>query len=225
MSEAQQASRIGLIGDVHAEDLLLIEALKRLGDRGVDLLLCVGDIVDGAGDLNRTCALLQDHDVLSVAGNHDRWLLGGAMRDLPDANALESLSQETRDFIAGLPKTRDFATPFGSALLCHGLGESDMACVRPDDEGYALEVNADLHRLVASPDVQFVFNGHTHRKMVRHFKGLSIINAGTLHRDWGPGVVLVDFEAAAVEWSALGADASSEWERIGELRDLRKGRG
>jgi predicted phosphodiesterase len=220
MKKTKPASRIGLIGDVHSEDELLFAALTRLSERDVELLLCVGDVADGAGDLDRTVELLREHAVLTVAGNHDRWLLEGAMRDLPDADALESLSQETRAFLGGLPKTRDIATPFGPALLCHGLGESDMACVRPDDDGYALEVNADLHRLVASPDVNFVFNGHTHRKMVRHFQGLSIVNAGTLHRDYGPGAVLIDFEAATVEWIPLTADVPAEPEPLGTLRDF-----
>jgi len=39
-------SRIGLIGDVHAEDEALELALRVFADAGVDVVMAVGDIVD-----------------------------------------------------------------------------------------------------------------------------------------------------------------------------------
>jgi predicted phosphodiesterase len=69
--------RFGAIGDVHAEDGLLRAALSHLESAGVDALLCVGDIVDGRGDVDACCTLLAEHGVLSVRGNHERWMLGG----------------------------------------------------------------------------------------------------------------------------------------------------
>ena len=45
-----------------------------------------------------------------------------------------------------------------------------------------------------------VVNGHTHHAMVRHFDGITIINAGTLRRDAeAPGFLIVDFAARTVE--------------------------
>jgi hypothetical protein len=43
------AVRIGLIGDVHAEDGFLEIALNHLQALRVDVCLCVGDVVDGLG--------------------------------------------------------------------------------------------------------------------------------------------------------------------------------
>jgi len=71
--------RIGYLGDVqsaagHADpsttklyDRLEI-ALRELHEQYVDTIVCVGDVVDGPGDIERTVALLRDHDVTTVRG-------------------------------------------------------------------------------------------------------------------------------------------------------------
>ena len=68
-------SLVGLLGDIHAEDRLLEQALGVFRETGVTDVLCVGDVVDGEGDPNRCFDLLQDHGVICVAGNHERWML------------------------------------------------------------------------------------------------------------------------------------------------------
>jgi predicted phosphodiesterase len=191
--------RIGLIGDIHCEDARLAAALTRLGELGVDRVCAVGDIVDGYGDPNRCCALLAEHEALSVAGNHERWILAGDLRQLPDATALTDLDRRSRAFVAALPRTLRIATPLGEALLCHGLGENDMAGVRPGDFGYALETNDALTSLIVRGE-RLVLNGHTHRRMVRRIDGLVIVNAGTLAHDWDPCFCLVDLDARHVQF-------------------------
>jgi hypothetical protein len=44
---ATTLDRIGLIGDIHAEDASLALSLRVLGDAGADRVMAVGDIVDG----------------------------------------------------------------------------------------------------------------------------------------------------------------------------------
>lgn len=190
-------ARIALIGDVHAEDALLERALDYCAGR-VDAICCVGDIADGAGDAARCCAALLAHQVLTVRGNHDRWLLGNKLRILPGATRPGDLSAEARAFLEQLPATLELATPSGLLLLCHGLDVNDMAGVRPDDEGYALECKSELWRLVQYGRYRWLANGHTHRRMVRSFGSLTVINAGTLAREHVPGFVIFDSRALAV---------------------------
>jgi predicted phosphodiesterase len=154
--------------------------------------------VDGAGDVNRCCALLQEHQIVTVRGNHDRWLLEDSMRDLPEATPLVELDEKSLAFLQLLPLTHAFDTVAGRVLLCHGMGENDMQRVTPDDYGYALEVKYELHDLIRAREFLFVIAGHTHRPMVRNFDGLTVINAGTLYRDHKPRVLLVDFACGEV---------------------------
>src|SRR5882672_3313764 len=192
-------ARIGAIGDVHAEDRLLASALDTLAAAGASTVLCVGDLADGTGSLGRCLDLLRERNVAVVRGNHDRWQLGDVMRDLPNATDLAALSTDHREYLAGLPPTMEFSTPFGGLLLCHGLGANDMVKVAPDDHGYALDSNDELQKLMADPKIRFVVNGHSHRVMVRHFPAdpgkspageLTILNAGTLKADHDPGFLL-----------------------------------
>src|SRR5450432_3845700 len=169
-------ARAGLIGDIHCELARLKRVLAHFRSQKVDTVLAVGDIADGPGDLTEACLLLQESGALVVAGNHDRWLLSGQMRDLPDATPVESVTPIARRYLAALPKTRLLESPRGKVLLCHGLGEDDMACVRPDDQGYWLESNGPLWELVESRRARFVVNGHSHRAMLRTIGSLTILN-------------------------------------------------
>ena len=78
--------------------------------------------------------------------------------------------------------------------LCYGLGENDMASVGIDDFGYALECNEELQRYLDDEHYQLVVCGHTHRRMVRHFKQLTIINAGTIKQEHDPCCTIIDLE-------------------------------
>lgn len=208
---------IGLIGDVHAEDQLLQDAISRLSEAGVERILCVGDVADGPGSVERACRLLADHHIATVRGNHDRWVLSDAMRDLPDAVRRDALASGTLAYLHGLPRTLEFSSPRGRVMLCHGLGSNDMSSVGPDDFGYALESNLDLQQLLADDEIQLVFNGHTHKPMVRHFKGLTLVNAGTLFREHDPGYVIVDFSSGDVKWHGL-ASPTRDSRSLGSLQ-------
>jgi predicted phosphodiesterase len=189
--------RIGLIGDIHAEDERLKIALDVLVSRGVELLAATGDIADGAGSVDRCCQLLESHRAVVVRGNHDRWLLAGTARALPDATPVDRVMAESQRMLARLPEMVEFDTVRGRALLCHGLGPNDMAKVTPDDFGYALESNDDLQNLLRSGAYRWILNGHSHRRMVRSFGTVTIINAGTLTRHHEPCFLELDFETAS----------------------------
>jgi predicted phosphodiesterase len=64
--------RLGVIGDVHCESATLGRVLGVLGSMNLDVILCVGDLVDGPGDADATLRMLQARGVECVAGNHDR---------------------------------------------------------------------------------------------------------------------------------------------------------
>ncbi len=194
MEPMQVIRRVGLIGDLHAEHEALAFVLAELERLGAETLLQVGDIADGEGDLEATIGLLEQRRVLAVRGNHDRWLLGGQARELPYATPVHDVSPFVRAFLTGLPAVREFRSPRGNVLLCHGLGSDDMAGVKPEHEGRDISDNAPLQALIAERRYRFVLNGHTHRPMLRTFGPLSIINAGALHRAYERSFTYVDFE-------------------------------
>ncbi|HEV8548097.1 MAG TPA: metallophosphoesterase family protein [Polyangiaceae bacterium] len=211
---AKPLVRLGLIGDVHAEDEALKIVLDDFERRGVDAILCVGDLADGSGDVNRTCALLEEHRVLTVAGNHDRWLLSDEQRDKPGATSARSLTERTRTFLDRLPTTLKLQTAYGRLLLCHGVGDDDLACVKPDHLRHDLERNDALKRVLAGPPFELMVNGHTHRAMVRRVRHLTIVNAGTLHRNDERRALILDAAALNVTFFDVRPTGLDEIERV-----------
>lgn len=202
---SRPVSRIGAIGDVHCENERLHNVLAFFSSNDVDTIVCVGDVVDGPGSLDACCALLQQHEVMVVRGNHERWLLANDMRDLRDATPLASVSAELRRYLAAYPVTMDFDTLQGPLLLCHGLGDDDMASVGEYETGYALDTNQALQALLRQATYRYVVCGHTHRHMVRRFAGLIVINAGTLSREHDPCCAILDFERGEASFHDLDA--------------------
>jgi predicted phosphodiesterase len=191
-------THIGAIGNIHTEDASLDLALSFLSKQSLDRIVCVGDIVTGPGNVDRCCELLQRHQVITVADNHDRWFLDGTMPAFQDATDPMTVPDQTINFLKALPKIYELRSPFGAVLLCHSLGTNDMADLKLADYGYAIEANLDLQELIQLEQYRYVVNGHTHRRMVRHFGDLTIINAGTLRSYASPGFAMIDFEASQV---------------------------
>jgi predicted phosphodiesterase len=197
--------RIGIIGDVHAEDERLAIAIETLREAGAERLVCVGDVADGMGDLDRAVALLEEAHVTTIAGNHERWFLGDTMRDLRNVQHRDQHPDAARAF-GFYPPLLEVATVRGPMLFCHAVGRDDMTVL---DERTAIEMARWMPEFVAietAARFRFVVAGHVHRFFVRRFPGFVWINAGTLKRDDDPCFVLVDLEASEVQQLALEDD-------------------
>jgi predicted phosphodiesterase len=196
-------TRIGAIGDVHAEDGLLAAAAHFLDSRGPDLVVCVGDIVDGKGDVDRCCDLLRERRIPTVRGNHDRWFLEGTNRGVEVASQPGQVGAGAQLYLASLPATLEYSTPLGTLLVCHGLGGHDLASVHRTDTAEEIYNNLELWALYRRAELRLVVNGHTHHRGVRRFHHLTVIGAGTLHRDEAPGCAIIDIPGEAVEFYDL----------------------
>jgi predicted phosphodiesterase len=195
--------RFAALGDLHAEDERLAHVLTWLPGQQVEALLSVGDIVDGAGDVDRCCALLAAHGAIAVRGNHERWLLEDPFVCQPGFIDPVSLG-----FIAALPPTRRLPTLRGDLMLCHGVGDNDRVRLHPQHQETSQAAIDALGPLLADPALRLVIAGHTHRRMVRSFprKGgppLLFINPGTLHRGYPSSFAIVDLERGQVEFYEL----------------------
>jgi len=203
-----KVGRVGVVGDVHCESETLGRVLDALETMNVDAVLCVGDLLDGPGDADETLATLGAREVQCVAGNHERWFLEGERRDLADATT--QISEGSTEFLRKLRRVRLYETPAGTAMLCHGVGKDDEAWLRPDTRGYALQDIPTLRELMLNDRIQFMIGGHTHQRMVRVFPGLTVINAGTIHRKDEQTFTVIDFNAMKVAvYSAAELDTGA----------------
>lgn len=193
-------TKIGLIGDVHCEDSFLSLAINTLRSEQSEAFVCTGDVPTGRGDINRCCNLLRTNEVVTVRGNHDRWLLNFDDVQLPHATSPSIVTQSSWRFLESLPTTIDLRTPDGLALVCHGLMQHDMLSILPEQANWELEEHPILQSIMESARYRWIINGHSHHRMVRRFRSITIVNAGTLRRDHNPCFASVDFERSEVRY-------------------------
>jgi len=184
--------KLGVIGDVHAHHENLEIALNHLAIEGVDAVVCTGDIVDGEGDVGACVALLQEADVITVRGNHDRWVLQNKARHVPHAHRLQDLPKRVIDFLNELPLQQQLATTAGALLLCHGVAHRDLHKVWPGTPRMHAERSAELDELIEQNTINWVINGHMHYRILIHFEALTLINAGTVRNGHHPGFSVLD---------------------------------
>ncbi len=194
---------LGVLGDIHVEDERLETGIRWLEARGVDRIVHVGDVCDGRGSLPRTLALLDAHDVIGIGGNHERWFLARAMRELRLAHPVEALTPDVERSLRALPAQRLLHTVAGPLLVCHGVGEDDMLVLRPDTTLGSIAQSPALQRLLAWDALRFVVAGHTHVHAVQAVGHLTWINAGTLKYDDVPVVTRIDLDRCEVEFAPL----------------------
>jgi len=184
--------RLGVIGDLHGEHERLERVLEWFAGQRVDAVICTGDVADGRGSVDISCRLLREAEVITVAGNHDRWLLADRVRHVPNAHRRENLAPETRAYLEALPRTALLDTVAGPAMLCHGVGENDLAKVWPGTPRSPIERNEALDELIAAQGLRFMINGHLHYRVLIDFPDFLLVNAGTVKGDlWG--VSIMDF--------------------------------
>ena len=217
--------RIGVLGDVHAEDVNVYAALTWLTDRGAERIVCTGDLVEGVGDAERAVRLLREHEVVVVRSRRDLWYahetrwrtgmtwLSGATSEgqLPAA-----LPDDDIDWMIGLPEVVHIATVDGTLMLCHGVGVDGRNPLRIDDPADVIAQNLAFQDIVTHwEQPALLVKGHSHFPGVAQLEGLPVLDAGTLVRDQDPCVWLLDSqERIATRWSLSSGTVDSRSERV-----------
>jgi len=193
-----KSKKIGIIGDVHGEDKRLEESLSVLLDKGCQKIVCTGDIVDGVGCPNRSAKLLQENKVITVRGNHDRWIIENKARHIKKAHSLHDLTADTLAFLKKLPTQATINLGETRILVCHGVGDNDLAKIWPGTDRLKALKSELLDKIISSKRYNYMINGHIHFRTMIHFRKMTLINAGTIAGDFWPGISILDLETNQV---------------------------
>ncbi len=194
--------RIALVSDIHANLVALDAALADIARRGVDQIVCLGDIADLGPEPRATLARLQALNCVCVQGNHDPFTEHFAGLEPVVAWCQAQLSQAQLAFLAGLPATHTIELSPGVELLCvHGSPQSydtQFIATTTDDELRAWNVG---ERVVAT------VCGHTHVQLMRRVDSKTYINVGSVGAPFvapfdgrNPPRCLKHIEYCIVEW-------------------------
>jgi len=156
----------GILGDIHGNLEALRAVLAAFDARGVQKILCVGDVVGYNADPDECSALLRARKALVIAGNHD--LIGTGLLGFERCSnkARYSLSRTRKElrsdtvaWLRALPANRLIDD---SIVLVHG-GVRDVQLYMTKPEHIA--ANA-AHLRVDFPTARVCFFGHSHEQKV-----------------------------------------------------------
>jgi putative phosphoesterase len=171
---------IGLISDIHGEIDSLTLALDILHGRGVDHILCAGDLLEKGRQGNAVAARIRAEGIPCVQGNHDydaldnqRWL-----RENADHRVLHErgmwLEDDTLAFVRDLPPTLRFEWDDVRVYLTHGVPWSAMVYV------YSRSPLVVFERVIEEAAADIVVLGHTHDHMQVAVGEALIVNPGSV---------------------------------------------
>jgi predicted phosphodiesterase len=167
-------TRVGIVSDIHGNHLALRAVLQQLERRGVDRVVCLGDVVGYNPDGDACVDVLRGARIETVAGNHDLIAIGRLGTDRCSDKPAFALRRARRDLSAA---SRRFL-----GELPGRIAHADTAWIHGGvrDVQLYLETDARLvenaHLLASElPDAVVCFFGHTHVAGAFRVEGRSVV--------------------------------------------------
>ncbi|MGD0452897.1 MAG: metallophosphoesterase family protein [Solirubrobacteraceae bacterium] len=183
-----RADAVAVITDIHGNLPALEAALARIEELGIRSVFCGGDLVGYGPHPDEVCALIAEREIPTIYGNYDYAIA----RDEEDCGCayvtahdrelgqlsvdwtLAHTSQESKDFMRGLPF--DLRFPVGSVdvHLVHGSPRKVNEYLFEDKPARLYE------RLAAAESDPVLVFGHTHKPWVHEYGGVLFVNCGSV---------------------------------------------
>ena len=152
----------GVLGDIHGNLEALQAVLAAFDARGVEKLLCVGDVVGYNADPDECAAVLHARKALVIAGNHDLIATGRLGFERCSNKARYSLSRTRKElgpsaaaWLGTLPPSR--LVEDSIALVHGGVRDVQLYMTTPQH----IRANAEYLR-ADFPTARVCFFGHSH---------------------------------------------------------------
>jgi len=183
--------RVGLISDIHGNTVALDAVLGDMKQRGVDMIVCLGDLAangpDPAGAVDRIADLAcpvamgnTDADLVTVPDWWNNPTPVGAPESVQRVIEIglwcaAQITNDHRRFLAALPTTIDIdLSDAGHMLGFHGSPKSVTDIITADTR------SDELDQMLDGVDQSVLAGGHTHVSMVRRHHTQTIINPGSV---------------------------------------------
>ena len=180
---------------MHATPEPVAEALALFKSRGVDRIFCPGDIAGYGADLDRTVALLLDHDCEAVLGNHEVWYLDkhASDKETPASRWFGSLPRVLQLTIEGKRLYMVHASPPDSVKGGIRLLDIDGNLIEAEKARWSKQLQGFQH------DVLLV--GHTHQVFCEQLGDTLVINPGSTL--FNHTCAILSLPEMTVEWFGL----------------------
>ncbi|MEK9657778.1 MAG: metallophosphoesterase family protein [bacterium] len=178
--------KIAILSDIHANIISLKNVINDFENQGIEHVCILGDIVGyyywPVEVINLVNGL--SHTTHIIQGNHERLLKEAQNCQIKKKKiyekygsginiALEKLSQDEKEFLYSLPKTKTLSIEGLNILLCHGSKNDPDQYIYPDSN---LET---LHSCIDT-DYDYIFQGHTHYPFIFSSHHTTLANPGSV---------------------------------------------
>ena len=207
--------KIIFFSDIHGNLLAMesfCEAIKRIP---YDRIIFCGDIMGYGYYADKVCDVMQRLDIWSVMGNHDQMYIdafedktseirlvdkyGASFKDIKTI-----LSEDNRLYIANAKQEIDVEDNGLKIKVIHGSLDNPLnGRIYPDTD----ILNTQLYG-----EYDFIFEGHTHYRMIRRIGKTLVVNPGSigLPRDGGkPSFLVFDTESRELFFEECSYDYNS----------------
>lgn len=211
--------RIAVIADIHGNVDALAAVLADIDRQEIRHIVNLGDFFSGPLAAGETADLLLSRpQILSVRGNHDRYLLeqDPSAMGPSDAVAHGELSRQHLDWLAGLPAT---ATLGPDIALCHATpGDDQTYWLHKLSDGAQMVARGpeEVAELAGDSGAQVHLCAHTHLPAsVRLPDGRLIVNPGSVgspaYTDTHPVFHIVQSGFPEASYAVLSRIADGGW--------------
>lgn len=169
-------TNIAVISDIHANIDALNAVFEDMDRRGVDMILCTGDIIGYHTFPDETVKMVQEKKVIAIRGNHDNDVVNKQFNitRTPDIFRFtyDNLSDESLQWLGELPISRHLTVEGISIELAHGSPA--------DIEEYLFEGSEEAKKYAKECDSDILISGHTHLPWVEQIEGTLFVNSGSV---------------------------------------------
>ncbi|MEM9359439.1 MAG: metallophosphoesterase family protein [Pseudomonadota bacterium] len=175
--------RFAVIADIHSNADALLAVLQDISDRRIDSIINLGDHLSGPMAARETADILTAIKMLSIRGNHDRWLVEQERASMSsiDGVAFDQLEASHLDWLQKLPPTLEVSDEI---FACHGTPASDtsywMESVTVNGD-VVLRAAEEIAKEAEGIKASLLLCGHTHLgRRVDLLDGRTILNPGSV---------------------------------------------
>ena len=160
---------IAIFSDIHGNIPALEAVLEDIEKRAISTIYCLGDFIGKGPNPNETIALCKKYCTQSILGNWDDFLLYSSKDGMPISWYRQIISEESKEYLASLPKVIDFylsghivrlfhAHPFDLYKRLYQLTDQEhideMFLYEKDNPEFSIQKNADI---VGYGDIHYSF--------------------------------------------------------------------
>jgi len=200
----------GVLGDIHGNREALEAAIACLDARGVDRIVCVGDLVGYNADGDACVALLRGRGAISIAGNHDLIGTGKLGFERCSNKAMHSLKRTRRtlgnttvEYLRALPSHHRLEP---AVLLTHG-GVRDVQQYMTSEAH--IRQNAEFLR-ADFPGARLCLFGHSHEQKIYEVDGQDVREVPQVDRNLLNRNLVYFINPGSVDASRKRADKFAE---------------